>query len=304
MTTHPTDSTSPTYASAADVATYGAYRIAEVPGDTRPRYRFGGRITADGSSGYAAEAGRYHVYAGWFCPWAQRVVIAIELNGLTDVVGVSYVHGERDARGWGFREPTGADPVNGFALLRDAYDRTEPAFDGHVSVPTLWDRATGRVVSNRWDDIGIDLATQFGALATPIVPTYPAALAGEIEALDAWIGPAVNVGVNAAAAGDADARVALLDAFARLDALLAERPFLVGHVVTEADIRLYVTLIRYDVRSNADRSINAGLGDYPNLDRYLRDLYDIPAFRDSTRFESFAAGGAALPDWANIERAA
>lgn len=304
MTTHPTDSTSSTYASPVDVATYGGYRIAQTAGDTRPRYRFGGRITADGSSGYAAEADRYHVYSGWFCPWAHRVVLAIELNGLTEVIGVSYVHGERDARGWGFREPTGADPVNGFALLRDAYDRTEPAFDGHVSVPTLWDRATGRIVSNRWDDIGLDLATQFGALATPIIPTYPAALAGKIDELDTWIGPAVNVGVNAAAGGDADARTALLDAFGRIDAVLGDQRYLVGPVVTEADIRLYVTLIRYDVGANAERTINAGLDEYPNIARYLRDLYEIPAFRDSTRFESFAAPGATLPDWATIERAA
>ena len=134
------DLTSSRYASPVDTETYGAYRINRVPGDERPLYRFTGRVTADGSSGFRAEPGRYHIYAGWFCPWAQRTTIERALHGLEDVVSVSYVDDARDGRGWAFREHHGADPVNGFELLRDAYNATEPDFDGHVSVPTLWDR--------------------------------------------------------------------------------------------------------------------------------------------------------------------
>ena len=145
--------------------------------DPRPLYRFEGRISDDGSTPFAAEAGRYHIYSGWFCPWAQRVTIVHELAGLQDVVSVSYVDGKRDARGWAFRETNGPDPVNGFTLLRQAYDATEPGFDGHVSVPTLWDRTTGTVASNQFTTIGIDLATQFRAFATPSIDTYPAELA-------------------------------------------------------------------------------------------------------------------------------
>src|SRR6187549_1899703 len=181
--------TSPAFASPVDIDTFGEYRIDR--DDPRPLYRFDGRISTDGSTPFAAEAGRYHIYSGWFCPWAQRVVITRSLAGLEHVVSLSYVDNRRDARGWGFRETYGPDPVNGFTLLRDAYDATEPGFDGHVSVPTLWDRTTGTVVSNTYTNIGIDLATQFGAFATPLIATYPADLAAEVDALDDWLLPAV-----------------------------------------------------------------------------------------------------------------
>jgi putative glutathione S-transferase len=186
--------------------TYGEYRIRRDPGDPRPLYRFTGRITEDGSSGFRAEAGRYHIYAGWFCPWAQRVTIQHALHGLAQVVTVSYVDGTRDARGRAFRETHGPDPVNGFTLLRQAYEATEPGFDGHVSVPTLWDRATGRVVSNDYTGIGIDLATRFRRWSSG-ADTYPEPLRERIVELDRWLGPAVNQASHRAAHDD-DARAA------------------------------------------------------------------------------------------------
>lgn len=283
------------YASPVDTAAYGEYRIVRRPGDDRPLYRFTGRITADGSSGFPAEAGRYHLYGGWFCPWSQRVTIELALNGLADVVSVSYVDDARDGRGWAFRESHGPDPVNGFTLLREAYDATEPGFDGHVSTPTLWDRVTGRVVSNEFVGIGIDLATAFHAWDNG-ADTYPEDRRAEIEELNGWIGPAVNQGVIAAA-GSAAARTALLDAFARLDALLGERRYLLGDAVTEADVRLWVSLVRYDAQANATRAVNEGLPEYPNLWAYARDLYQQPAFASTTDFSTFTRPGAALPDW-------
>lgn len=286
----------PRYASPVDTATYGEYRIVRDPADPRPLYRFGGRISEDGSTPFAAEPGRYHLYAGWFCPWAQRTTIQRALRGLEDVVSVSYVDGARDGRGWAFRETNGPDPVNGFTLLREAYEATEPGFDGHISVPTLWDRTTGTVASNDFRLIGIDLATRFEALSSG-ASTYPAEHVEEIEELDSWIGPAVNQGVQAVAQGDEAALAALLAAFERLDGILAERRYLVGGRVTEADVRLYVTLARFDVSTNADRSIVSGLDAYPNLWAYARDLYEIPAFRDTTRFSAFTAPGAVVPDW-------
>ena len=284
--------TSGPFASPVDIARFGEYRITQTPDDPRPLYRFEGRISTDGSTPFAAEAGRYHIYSGWFCPWAQRVTIAHALAGLEDVISVSYVDGARDARGWAFRSSHGPDPVNGFTLLREAYEATEPGFDGHVSVPTLWDRVTGKVVSNQFRTIGIDLATQFGALATAVIDTYPADLADEIEELDEWIGPNVNRGVNAVGgegAAAADARAVLLDTFRQLDERLSTRRFLLGDRLTEADIRLFVTLVRYDQTVNADRTINRGLAEYPQLWAYARDLYSIPAFRDTTDFTSFSA---------------
>ncbi len=158
----------PRYASPVDYEAYGQYG----PGRgfergksfQRPRYRFQGRITADGSSGYPAEPGRYHLYISWGCPWAQRTAIVRKLMGLQDVVSLSYVDDRRDGRGWAFRERRGPDPVNGFRFLAEAYETTEPGYDGHVSVPVLWDRQTRRVVSNNFPDITIDLGTQFGRL--------------------------------------------------------------------------------------------------------------------------------------------
>ncbi|WP_406208329.1 glutathione S-transferase C-terminal domain-containing protein [Kitasatospora sp. NBC_01560] len=287
------------YASPVDTAAHGEYRIIRTPGDERPLYRFNGRITADGSSGHLAEPGRYHIYAGWFCPWAQRVTIQIALNGLEDAVSVSYVDDRRDARGWAFRETHGPDPVNGFTLLRDAYERTEPGFDGHVSVPTLWDRTTGRVVSNDFTGIGIDLATQFGRWSNG-ADTYPEDLRAEIDALDARLGPAVNHGVGpAAGTGEAAlaARTTLLETFAELDARLATRRYLLGERLTEADVRLWVTLVRYDARSNHDRAINPGLAEYPHLWAYARDLYQQKAFGSTTDFATFSTPGAEVPDW-------
>jgi glutathionyl-hydroquinone reductase len=288
------------FASPADVAVHGEYRIKRSPDDPRPLYRFDGRISTDGSTPFAAEAGRYHIYSGWFCPWAQRTVITRSLAGLDDVVSLSYVDNRRDARGWGFRETYGPDPVNGFTLLRDAYDATEPGFDGHVSVPTLWDRVTGTVVSNTFTNIGIDLATKFGALAEPLVATYPADLAPEIDALDEWLLPVVNQGAHAAGGDGPEALAArerLLDAFGQLDARLADQRFLLGDRLTEADVRLFVTLARFDVGPNANRAIVEGLHVYPNLWGYARDLYSIDAFQRSTDFSTFTAPGAVLADW-------
>jgi putative glutathione S-transferase len=283
------------FASPVDVATYGEYRIARAPGDIRPLYRFTGRITADGSSGLAAEPGRYHIYAGWFCPWAQRTTIERALHGLEDVVSVSYVDDDRDGRGWAFRQKHGPDPVNGFELLRDAYEATEPGFDGHISVPTLWDRQTNRVVSNDFATIGVDLATQFGRWSNG-TDTYPEPLREQIEELDKWLGPAVNRGVGPALS-DPTAREALLDTFAELDGRLARSRYLLGSVLTEADVRLWVTLVRYDAGPNAARTINPGLPEYPHLWAYARELYQLPAFRATTTFDSFTKPGATVPDW-------
>ena len=278
-------------ATPVDPGAYGEYRIPDVPG---PLLRFTDRITAGGE--FAAEPLRYHVYGGWFCPWSQRVAITRALAGLDDVVGMSFVDGVRDGRGWAFREQHGPDPVNGFVLLREAYEATEAGFDGHVSVPALWDRETSRLVSNDCAGIGLDLATRFAHSATPLVSTYPEPLRDRIEELDRWLGPAVNLGVGAATR-PGPARDALLDAFQRLDGRLADSRFLLGDDLTEADVRLWVTLVRYDVGANAGRTINPGLHVYPHLWAYARELYRIPAFRDTTDFASFTRPGAQRPDW-------
>ena len=294
MTSTTTTSSTP-YASPVDTDRHGTYRITQAPDDHRPLYRFTGRLTADGSGPFLTVPGRYHLYAGWFCPWAQRVVLEIAVNGLSDVIGVSYVDDARDGRGWAFRETHGPDPVNGFTLLRDAYEATEPGFDGHISVPTLWDSQTNRIVSNDFRTLGIDVATQLSGFRHPGVDTYPVEHRAEIEELDAWVGPAVNSGVGRAG-GDGpaaeQARADLRAALARLDARLADGGFLVGHGLTEADVRLWVTLARYDVQGNASGRLGPPLSAYPHLSRYAAYLAELPAFRATTRWSSFSAPGA------------
>ena len=249
----------PRYASPIDYEAYGEYG----PGRgfergqsfQRPRYRFAGRITADGSSGYPAEAGRYHLYISWGCPWAQRTAIVRKLMGLQDVVSLSYVDDQRDGRGWAFRERRGPDPVNGFRFLAEAYEATEPAYDGHVSVPVLWDRHTNRVVSNNFPDITIDLGTQFGRWADSGLDLYPAALRTEIDALNERVYQTVNNGTYNVAGATAEAdyqrlRQLLIATFGELDERLAGRRFLFGPDITEADVRLWPTLARFDLSYN------------------------------------------------------
>jgi putative glutathione S-transferase len=296
------DATEPRYASPVDYETYGDYG----PGRgfdsgqafRRPRYRFQGRITADGSSGYRAEPGRYHLYIAWGCPWAQRTAIVRKLKGLEEIVSLSYVDDVRDGRGWAFRERRGPDPVNGFTFLAEAYEATEPGYDGHVSVPVLWDRQTGKVVSNNFPDITIDLGTEFERWASGAVDLYPAALRPEIDALNERVYETVNNGTYQVAGATTQAdyerlRRRLLATFAELDERLAGRRFLFGGDITEADVRLWPTLARFDLSYNPLGKISERpLSSYPNLWGYARDLYQRPAFRETTDFGAFGRFGA------------
>src|SRR6195952_1002143 len=156
----------------------------------RQRYRFRNRITADGSSGYRAEPGRYHLYVSRACPWAHRAIIVRGLLGLEDVISMSVVDPIRDEQGWAFREGNGhgADPVCGFAYLSEPYLRSDPTFNGRVTVPCIWDRVT-----DNYPDITIDFETQFTAYHAAGAPTlYPQALRAEIDAVNALVYEDVN----------------------------------------------------------------------------------------------------------------
>ena len=297
----------PPYASPADVDRYGPYRIVRDPGDPRPLYRFTGRLVAPGAGAedapgrFVTGSGRFHLYSGWFCPWAQRSTLVIALAGLRDAVSLSYVDGARDARGWAFRQANGPDPVNGFTLLRQAYDATEPGFDGHVSVPTLWDRQTGQVAVNDYGTLDADLASQFQPWSSTGVQLYPEDLRQEIDELERWLLPTVNQGVSAAAGQGADAEAAqagVRAAFAVLEKTFANSRYLLGDRLTLADVRLFVTLARYDLQANATGRVGPRLPELPNLWAYARDLYQQDAFRATTRFETFAGPtGFVAADW-------
>ncbi|MDT0266118.1 glutathione S-transferase C-terminal domain-containing protein [Streptomyces sp. DSM 44915] len=305
------------YATPVDYERYGHYGPGRLPsgrsGWQRPDYTFRNRVTADGSSGYRAEPDRYHLYIARGCGWAQRTAIVRALMGLEDVVSLSCVDDERDARGWAFREKRGHDPVNGFTLLLEAYEATEPGFAGHISTPVLWDRATRRIVSNDFALITLDLATEFGAWATSPVDLYPVALRPEIDELNAFIYDHVNDGVyrvgGAVTQREYDElRGGVAGALRGLDERLADRRYLFGDSVTESDIRLWPTLARFDLAYNRiARVVRGGLPAFPNLWGYARDLYGVPAFRDTTEFDTYPLAVDEPPDarWGEgIERIA
>ncbi|GIG61423.1 glutathione-dependent reductase [Longispora fulva] len=274
-------------ASPVDFATFGDYTVTSP--SSGPPGRFRGRVTADGSSGWRAEPGRYHLYVSLACPWAHRSIIVRGLKGLEDVVGMTVLDPVRDGRGWAFRDGPGhtADPVNDFALLRDAYEATEPGYDGHVSVPVLWDRETGRIVSSNYPDVTLDLGGAFDAWATPL-DLYPEPLRPDIDALNERIYTTLNKGVYRCGLVRSQAAYdrAVATVFGTLDELerrLATRRFLFGDQLTEADVRLYVTLARFDAVYGPHQRANLRrLADYPTLWAYTRDLYEIPAFGGST----------------------
>jgi len=286
-------------ASPVDFAAFGDYGDFSPPGKkksaefVRAAYPFRGRITADGSSGYPAEPGRYHLYISWACPWAHRSAIVRRLLGLEEVISLSAVDPVRDGRGWAFRQGAGhsLDPVNGFALLREVYEATEPGYQGHISVPVLWDRASHRIVSNNFPDITIDLSTAFGAWTGGAPELYPAGRRAEIDAINEVIYENVNNGVYRAGFAGSQEQYHLWVSriFATLDELedrLAGRRYLLGDAITEADIRLWVTLARFDAVYYSHFKANLRrLSDYPNLWGYARDLYSMPAFAETTRFD-------------------
>jgi glutathionyl-hydroquinone reductase len=291
------------FASPVDYEAYGTYgaRQGFPSGQSfvRPRYRFQGRVTADGSSGFRSEPGRYHLYIAWGCPWAQRAAIVRKLKRLEDVVSLSYVDHERDGRGWAFRAATGPDPVNGFTLLSQAYEATEPGYDGHVSVPVLWDRQTHAIVSNNFPDITIDLGTQFEEWADPGVQLYPAALRAQIDELNQVIYDSINDGgYRVAGATTPEQYQALRGQYVatmqRLDERLADRRYLFGRELSESDVRLWVTLARFDRGYNRMAKISErSLPEFENLWGYARDLYQVPAFAETTdlsAFDRFADG--------------
>ncbi|MBX6342182.1 MAG: glutathione S-transferase C-terminal domain-containing protein, partial [Thermomicrobiaceae bacterium] len=212
---------------------------------------------------------------------------------LESVISMSVVDPIRDERGWAFRDGPGhtTDPVNGFRFLSEAYLATDPSYTGRYTVPCIWDRVTRRLVTNNFPDITIDLETQFGAYARPGVDLYPEPLRAEIDAVNAVVYEDVNDGVyKAGFATTQEAYERAVDAlFARLDWLeerLSRQRFLVGNQITEADVRLFPTLVRFDAVYYLHFKCNLRrLVDYPNLWAYARDLYARPGFGDTVNFD-------------------
>jgi glutathionyl-hydroquinone reductase len=240
-----------------------------------------------GEGGFAAEAGRYHLYVSLACPWAHRTLIFRALKGLEDAISVSAVHPHMLANGWEFADCeagdfTAGDPLFGSDYLYQVYLRAKADYSGRVTVPVLWDKQRGTIVSNESADIIRMLNSAFDALASSDADYYPAGLREEIDAVNARVYANVNNGVyrcGFATAQDAYDKAfgELFEALDWLDARLATRRYLLGDRLTEADWRLFTTLLRFDpvyvghFKANLRR-----IRDYPQLSGYTRELYQVP----------------------------
>ncbi|HXW81296.1 MAG TPA: glutathione S-transferase C-terminal domain-containing protein [Acidimicrobiales bacterium] len=282
-------------ASPVDFATYGHYGVPasafiKANGQTKVHYPIQGRLSDDGSSDWPAEPGRYHLYVSFTCPWAQRPLIALKLRGLEGIIDWSAVDPVRDGRGWAFRAGPGhgPDPVNGFALLREAYLATDPAFDGHISVPALWDKVSRRLVSNHFPTLTADLETAFASLARTGVDLYPASQRAPIDEF--------NERTTAHLLRHNPDPALTSATLAWYDERLRDQRFLLGSQVSDADLLLYAALVRMDFTvASVAPAQRPCLSDYPHLWDYARDLYEEPAFRTTTNFDHLDLHNRAQP---------
>jgi putative glutathione S-transferase len=246
---------------------------------------FRDRVTADGASGFRTEPGRYHLYVSYACPWAHRTIIFRALKGLEQAITLSAADPITEPDGWTFGERPDAsrNENEGVRYLHEAYTRARPDYTGRVTVPTLWDRKRRTIVSNESSEIIRMLNREFDAFATRELPDmYPDRLRGEIDRWNELIYATVNNGVYRAGFATAQDRYeqAARGVFATFDQLephLARHRYLCGDHVTEADWRLFTTLVRFDSVYHFHFKCNlARLADYPNLWAYTRDLYQYP----------------------------
>ncbi len=244
-------------------------------------------ITAEGSSGFAAAPGRYHLYVSYACPWAHRTLIFRRLKGLEDMIDVSVVHPFMGEDGWSFEAGEGvvADPINGASFMRDVYLAADPRYSGRCSVPVLWDKERQTIVSNESSEIIRMFNSAFNALLpadTAALDFYPEELRSEIDTVNAEIYDNVNNGVykcGFATAPEAykESCVALFGTLDRMEERLGRLRYLAGELITEADWRFFATLVRFDAVYVGHFKCNLRrIADYANLSNYLRELYQVP----------------------------
>src|SRR5215469_12425361 len=268
---------------------------------------FAGKVSRDGSTGYIVEPGRYQLYASLACPWSQRALIVRRLLGLERIIGLTLADPVPSEHGWCFGEQAGGrDPLTGVHYLSELYLATDPAYGGRLSLPLLWDARAQRIVTNDAAQITIAMETEFRAFWRPGAPDlYPPAQRRDIDAIATLIHHTVNNGVYKAGLATTQAKYEeAFDAiFTTLDALeerLSRRRFLQGGQLTEADIRLFPTLVRFDAvyyllyKCNLHR-----LADYRALWAYARDLYQRTGFRDTTDFVAIKRHYYQAQSWIN-----
>jgi putative glutathione S-transferase len=255
----------------------------------RPSTTFRAWIKADGSTPFMPGVERYHLYISWACPWAHRTAIARSIKGLEEAIGLSVVHPEMGEEGWSFFDFPGTRPdsVNNATYLREIYLKADPAFTGRVTVPVLWDTQTQTIVNNESREILRMLDHEFNGIAQKSVDLCPEELRTQVEQVMDDIYEPINNGVYRAgfATQQRAYEEAVTDLFAALDRwekVLSMQRYLCGDRLTEADICMFTTLLRFDAvyyshfKCNLRRII-----DYPNLWNYLKDVYQYPGVQET-----------------------
>ena len=262
---------------------------------------FRDQVSANGASGFPAAAGRYHLYVAWNCPWAHRALIYRALKQLEGAITVAYALPGLRENGWTFEDrpefpDCTSDRVNGFRYLYEAYVASNPHYTGKVTVPTLWDKKTRRVVNNESSEIIRMLNSEFRSIAGDDTDFYPAALRAEIDRINDFVYANVNNGVyRCGFAVTQESYEAAYDAlFAALDELearLSRQRYLVGNRITEADWRLLPTLLRFDLAYVSLFKCNRNrIADYPNLSNYMRELYQMPGIAATVKPRYYVVG--------------
>ena len=256
-----------------------------------------GRAGPSGIGGFKAEPNRYHLYVSLACPWAHRTTIYRKLKGLEDMISLSIVHPFMGDKGWTFAEGAGviADPIVKADYLYEVYIAAKPDYTGRVTVPILWDKETNTIVSNESSEIIRMFNSAFDEVGATAVNFLPAELLAEIDTVNEFVYSAVNNGVYKAGfatteAAYKEAVITLFDALDTLESRLVDQRYLLGDMITEADWRLFTTLVRFDAvyvghfKCNIRRIV-----DYPNLWGYLRDLYQVPGISETVSIEHIKA---------------
>ncbi|HTW38536.1 MAG TPA: glutathione S-transferase C-terminal domain-containing protein [Steroidobacteraceae bacterium] len=242
------------------------------------------RVTADGSSGLPAEAGRYHLYLAFGCPWCHRVMIFLKLKKLERVISTTYVHHALGEGGWAFGAP---EPLIGARFLHEVYRKAVPNFTGRCTVPVLWDKKTGTIVNNESSQIIRMLNREFGAFTDERSDYYPAEVAPRIDAVNERIYHHVNNGAYRCgfAVGQEPYEAAVRGMFDTLDwveSILSRQPYLLGDRQTEADWRLFPTLVRFDCAYYPLFKCNLRhIYEYPSIWHYTKMLYAVPGIAET-----------------------